>query len=155
MPCRTRLKALLDEEKVPYEHLQHNPEFTSQEIAADTHTPGKQFAKIVVLRIGGKFVLIVLPAPHRIDLEMFKAYFQIPEAVLATEDEMKVLFPDAELGAEPPFGNLYGLPVYISPSLAQSDWITFNAGTHQDAIRMRYEDFVRLARPTKLQFPDF
>ena len=155
MACRTRLKALLDGEKVPYQHLRHDTEYTSQEIAADTHTPGKKFAKIVVLRIGSKFALIVLPAPHRIDLELFKAELQLSDAALATEEEMKSLFPDAEVGAEPPFGNLYGLPVYVSPTLAESDWITFNAGTHQDAIRMRYDDFVRLVQPTKLQFRDF
>jgi Ala-tRNA(Pro) deacylase len=148
---RTRLKSFLDQERVGYQDISHKSDYTSQEIAADTHTPGQRFAKTLVVRIDGRFVLVVLPAHHRLDFERLKFVLDADAAVLANEDEMRRLFPDAEVGAEPPFGNLYGIPVFSSMELAADEWITFNAGTHQDAIRMRYSDFLRLVRPTELE----
>ena len=147
MACRTRLKGFLDREGISYLDIPHEVEYTSQETAEDTHTPGGKFAKTVVVRLVGQFALVVLPASRRLDLEKLKTALGVPSAELATEDEMRQIFPDSELGAEPPFGFLYGLPVVVTPDLAEDGWITFNAGTHEDAIRMKYQDFARLVRP--------
>jgi Ala-tRNA(Pro) deacylase len=151
MSSRTRLKDLLDQERVGYQDVTHKPDYTSQEVAADTHTPGHRFAKTIVVRLDGRFAMVLLPAHHRLDVEHLRFALGALDAALATEEEMKRLFPDAELGAEPPFGSLYGIPVYSSMGLGAEDWITFNAGTHEDAIRMRYADFLRLVGPTELQ----
>lgn len=150
MGSRTRLKAFLERERVAYHDIPHETEYTSQEAAAHTHTPGRKFAKSVVVRADGHYAVVVLPSPHHIDLEALRAAIGAREVELASEEEMKGLFPDAEVGAEPPLGNLYGLRVYVSPALIADDWITFNAGTHQDAIRMKYADFHRLVRPSEL-----
>ena len=147
---RTRLKSYLDEERVSYHDIPHETQYTSQETAANTHTPGRKFVKTVVVRYQGHFAFVVLPAHHRLDLAKLRTALDVSEVALATEDEMKRLIPDAEVGAEPPFGNLYRLPVFSSSALSQDDWITFNAGTHRDAIRMRYPDFVRLVQPSEL-----
>jgi Ala-tRNA(Pro) deacylase len=147
MACRTRLKSFLDRKGISYLDIPHEAEYTSQETAEDTHTPGRKFAKTVVVRLNGQYALVVLPASRRLDLGKLKTALGVPGAELATEDEMRQIFPDSELGAEPPFGFLYGLPVVVTPDLAEDSWITFNAGTHEDAIRMKYQDFARLVRP--------
>ena len=144
----SRLMDLLDKNQVPYRQIHHSPDFTSQETAAHTKTRGREFAKTVVLRIDDGFGLAVLPAPHRIDFESLRRWLNAREIRLATENEMEQLFPDCEVGAEPPIGTLYELPVYVSPLLARDEEITFNAGSHEEAIRMKYDDFARLAKPS-------
>jgi len=146
MTMSARLKELLDKNQIRYTLMTHSPAYTAQAAAATLHVPGKGLAKTVVLRAGEDAVLAVLPAAHHVDLR------KLGEVVgktlrLATEQEFSNLFPDCELGAMPPFGSLYNLPVYVEEALAAEEEIVFNAGTHRDAIRMRYDDFVRLARP--------
>jgi Ala-tRNA(Pro) deacylase len=152
MVTRTnRLLELLDDAAVEYEVIPHRPDFTAQRTAADTHTPGRQFAKTVVLEADGSYALAVLPAHHRVHFARLRELLGT-EINLASEQKVAELFPDCEVGAEPPFGNLYGLPVYVSPELAHDRYITFNGGTHHEAVRMRYADFERLVRPTILDF---
>ena len=112
---------------------------------------GKELAKTVVLLVGEEMILAVLPAPNRVRLDKLAAEVGNPVR-LATEQEFSSLFPDCELGAMPPFGSLYNLPVYVDESLAADEAIVFNAGTHRDAIRMRYDDFVRLTKPRVCSF---
>lgn len=123
-----------------------------QHTAADTFTPGRQFAKAVLLWIDNYYALAVLPADHKIDFGRLRNQLGAAEAGLAREDEIRRLFPDCEVGAEPPFGNLYGMPVLVAGQLAQDDIITFNGGTHEDVVRMRYADFAHLADPIVLDF---
>ena len=147
-----RVTDFLIQHQVPYLQIHHSPDFTSQETAAHTKTPGREFAKTVVLRIDNDFGLAVLPAPHRIDFEALRRWLNAQDIRLATEEEMRSLFPDCEVGAEPPLGGLYELPVYVSPVLARDEEITFNAGSHEEAIRMKYDDFARLTRPSIIHF---
>ncbi|MHC5011363.1 MAG: aminoacyl-tRNA deacylase [Planctomycetota bacterium] len=142
-----RLPATLDKEHVDYEVLPHRRDVMAQETAEDTHTPGLAFAKSVVLEAGKRRVLAVLPASKRVNLDRAAAALGEHEVHLAGEDAMEKIFADCEVGAEPPFGNLYGLEVYVDPALAANEVITFNGGTHREAIRMRYEDFARLVKP--------
>ncbi len=141
-----RVLDLLDHEGVPYQVLHHATDYTAQRTAADTHTPGAAFAKTVIVRIDGRHAMFVIPAHRRVDLS--RAIDMLGEHVsLAFEEEFGELFPDCEPGAEPPFGNLYGMDVSVSPELAEDALITFNAGTHTDAVRMTFADFEQLVNP--------
>lgn len=142
-----RLKRYLNENHAAFEHHIHRTAYTAQQVAAEEHVPGRTVAKTVVLVVNDGFILAVLPAPLRVDVQGMRDALGKSSLRLATETEFAALFPDSETGAMAPFGNLYGLPVYADSSLAGSQEIVFNAGTHRDTIRMRYEDFARLVQP--------
>jgi Ala-tRNA(Pro) deacylase len=151
MPAK-KLKELLEKENVRYVTVKHSPAFTAQEIAASAHVPGKELAKTVVVQLDGKMAMAVLPANQKIALPELCEATGVTKARFATEDEFKTLFPDCETGAMPPFGNLYGMDVYVSRELAEDDEIAFNAGTHTELIRMPYREFERLVHPKTLSF---
>lgn len=151
MSISTRLKNLLDENRIPYTPMAHTTAYTAQGAAATMKISGKELAKTVVLRAGEDTVLAVLPAAQHASLEKLSGLLGKPVR-LATEQEFGDLFPDCELGAMPPFGELYGLPVYVDEALAADEEIVFNAGTHHDAIRLRYSDFAGLAKPIVCAF---
>lgn len=138
------IRAYLDEHTIPYEVIQHRRDYTAQETAAHTHTPGKSFAKTVILRTNGHYVMAVVPAHRHIDFDKVRAVLHCPHVRLATEEEIKTICPDCEVGAMPPIGTIYDLRVFASNELAHEPEITFNAGTHVDAIRLRYRDFQKL-----------
>jgi Ala-tRNA(Pro) deacylase len=151
MSISTRLKSFLDENQVLYSVLTHTMAYTAQGAAATMQISGRELAKTVVLWAGEEMILAVLPAPYHVRLDKLAA--EAGKSVrLATEQEFSNLFPDCELGAMPPFGSLYNLPVYVDESLAADEAIVFNAGTHRDAIRVRYDDFVRLTKPKVCSF---
>ena len=153
MPAK-RLKEFLDGEKVKYVVIQHSPAFTAQEIAASAHISGKELAKTVMVRIDGKMAMAVLPASYKINLDRWKELTGASTLELADEQEFKDLFPGCEIGAMPPFGNLYGMDVMVSNSLAEDEEIAFNAGTHTELIRLSYKDFDTLAKPKVMDFAD-
>jgi Ala-tRNA(Pro) deacylase len=148
MPILGKLREYLDQHHVRYEMLSHPQAFTAQETAAAQHVHGRELAKVVIVRSGGDFAMIVLPAPARVDLQRAAVVLDEPRLALATEDEFASLFPGCEVGAMPPLGNLYGLPVWVDRELGKDEYIVFNAGTHTQTIRMRYADFARLVVPT-------
>ncbi len=151
MSISTRLKSFLDESQIPYSVVTHNTAYTAQGTAATLQISGKELAKSVVLWTGEEMILAVLPAPNHVKLDQLGA--EVGKSLrLATEQEFRSLFPDCELGAMPPFGSLYNLPAYVDESLAADEAIVFNAGTHRDAICMRYDDFVRVAKPQVCSF---
>lgn len=152
MPILTKLREFLDAKKVPYEVLSHRQAFTAQEVAQAQHIPGKELAKVVIVRSGKDFLMAVLPAPYRVDLDRLQSGIGKSGLVLATEQEFKDLFPQCEAGAMPPFGNLYKLPVYVDQTLTQDDEIVFNAGTHTQTVKMKYADFARLVAPQLCSF---
>ncbi|MGB9602989.1 MAG: aminoacyl-tRNA deacylase [Limisphaerales bacterium] len=151
MPSR-KLKEYLDKNGIKYISIQHSPAYTSQEIAAQTHIPGKLLAKTVIVKVEGKMVMVVLPANRKVILPELRSALDAEKVTLATEEEFKELFPDCELGAMPPFGNLYGMEVFVSPELSQEQEIAFNAGTHTELIKMAYKDFERLVQPKVVSF---
>lgn len=146
------LRHFLDEHDARYEIIPHQRDYSAQRTAADTFTPGREFAKCVLLWIDNYYALAVLPADHMIDFEKLREVLGASEAGLAREDEIRRIFPDCEVGAEPPFGNLYGLPVYVAQQLTEDPYITFNAGTHEEAIRMNYQEFASLVEPMTVDF---
>lgn len=151
MPAN-KVRAFLDSRGVKYVTIRHSPAFTAAEVAASAHVAGRDFAKTVMVWIGGHLAMVVLPASRRIVLHDLRELLESPEARLATEAEFRDDFPDCELGAMPPFGNLYGLPVYVAASLAAEKEIAFNAGSHTEIIKMAYADFEDLVKPTVLEF---
>ncbi len=152
MECKDRLERYLRENRVPFE-VQHHPRAVpAQEVAASEHVPGKMLAKTVMVLADGQLVMLAVPAPYQVDLEKVSALLEAGEVRLAEEEEFGDAFPDCEVGAMPPFGNLYGIPVYVEEALAEDEQIIFRAGTHTDTMSVRYADFERLVEPTVAEY---
>jgi Ala-tRNA(Pro) deacylase len=142
-----KVKEFLDQQGIKYVTIRHSAAFTAQEIAAAAHVPGREMAKTVMVKLDGKMAMAVLPASRKVDFTLLRQATGAKQAGLATEQEFKDMFPDCELGAMPPFGNLYGMEVYVSEELARDEEIAFNAASHTELIRLRYRDFERLVKP--------
>ena len=151
MPVK-KLKDFLDQNSVKYTTIGHSRAYTAQEVAASSHIPGKEMAKTVMLKMDGKISMVVLPASCKIDFGLLKKSSGAKEVILASESEFQDLFPDCDVGAMPPFGNLYGMDVYTAEKLAEDDEIAFNAGSHTEIMRLSYKDFERLVKPRVLKF---
>ena len=147
MPIPQNVVQMLKESGVAYEVMQHPQAFTAQEVAATVHVTGKEVAKTVVVNADGKFVMAAIPAPHKLNLKLVKELLGAKELRLATEAELAQLFPECELGAMPPFGNLYNMQVYVSTALKDRKEIIFNACTHTEVIKLSYADFEKLTQP--------
>ncbi|MBI1941154.1 MAG: YbaK/EbsC family protein [Acidobacteria bacterium] len=147
MSIPQRIRDFLEASKVNYEWLPHPEAFTAQEVAHSLHVSGKRLAKTVVLDADGRLVMAVLPASHRLDLHELKAALAVKRLEMLPESELAKIFPDCDLGAIPPLGSLYGMDVWVDGAVAQSEEIVFTAGTHVDAVRIAYSDFVQLAKP--------
>jgi Ala-tRNA(Pro) deacylase len=150
MPVK-KLREFLDSNHIRYVCIGHSRAYTAQEIAASAHIPGKELAKTVMVKIDNKMSMAVLPASHKIDFDLLKMAAGASEVELATEREFKGMFPECEPGAMPPFGNLYGMDVFVEQTLAEDDEIAFNAGSHTELIRLSYEDFTRLVKPRMVE----
>jgi Ala-tRNA(Pro) deacylase len=151
MPA-TKMKEFLDSRGIRYVSIKHSPAFTAQEVAASAHVAGRDFAKTVIVMIGNRMGMVVLPAARRIVLSDLRELLDQPHLRLATEVEFRAAFPDCELGAMPPFGNLYGMPVYVASALAEEPEIAFNAGSHTEIVKMAFADFDAAVRPIILDF---
>lgn len=147
MAISAQLKALLDGAKVKYTAMKHPVVYTAQEIAAAQHVPGRQLAKCVLVNTDRGPVLAVLPAAQLIDLKQLKALLKAKTLAIGKEADIKQQFPDVEVGAMSPFGNLYQVPVVMDRALGESEEVVFNAGSHTDTIKMRYQDMVGLITP--------
>jgi len=148
MSCKEKLEAFLREHSVPFEVHHHPPAYTAQRVAQAEHVSGRLVVKVVMAFADGKMVMLAVPAHRNANLARAAETAGANEVRLAHEDEFAAAFPDCEVGAMPPFGNLYGIPVYADRELAEDETIVFNAGTHEDAIHMKYGDFERLVEPT-------
>ncbi|HZT29526.1 MAG TPA: YbaK/EbsC family protein [Gemmataceae bacterium] len=151
MPA-TKLKEFLDAHQVKYVTIRHSAAYTAQEIAALAHIRGKELAKTVMVKVDGKMAMAVLPASFKISIDLLKKAAGAASVELAAEAEFKSLFPDCETGAMPPFGNLYGISVFACASLSKDTEIAFNAGSHNELIRMAYKDFEALVQPAIAEF---
>jgi Ala-tRNA(Pro) deacylase len=151
MPLK-KLREFFDAHRIPFKAIRHVQAFTAQEIAASAHIPARQLAKTVIVKIDGTMTMAVLPASYRVDLEALKSATGAGKVELATEKEFKDLFSDCEIGAMPPFGNLYGLEVYVAESLAKDGEIAFKAGTHTDLVKISYKDFEAHVKPKLAKF---
>jgi Ala-tRNA(Pro) deacylase len=153
MSALERLRTHLEEQGAGFEVHEHAEAFTAQELAQAEHVPGRAVAKVVMAVSDGGLLMLVLPASYGVNLERLAA--ALGRSVrLAHEEEFTPVFPDCDAGAMPPFGNLYGLTVYVDPSLATDPRIVFQAGTHTHTIAMAYTDFARLVGPEVVSFAD-
>ena len=147
MPAR-KLKEYLEREHVPFTSIVHDETYTAQETAQAAHVPGYELAKTVMVELDGKMAMIVVPATRKVILQDLREVTGAARVRFATEEQFKNLFPDCEVGAMPPFGNLYGMEVYVAPGLAADEEIAFNAGSHTEVVKMAFADFDRLVHPT-------
>jgi Ala-tRNA(Pro) deacylase len=143
----TKLKDFLDQQKIKYAVITHSEAFTAEEIAVTSHVPKKEIAKTVIVKLDDKMTMAVVPATDMVDLRLLKKSLGATKAELASEDEFKDRFPQCEVGAMPPFGNLFDMDVIIADDFTRDGAIVFNAGTHRDLVRMAYRDFERLVQP--------
>ncbi len=151
MPVQ-KLKEFLDSHNVKYVTISHSRAFTAQETAATAHVPVKELVKTVMVKISGKMAMAVLPASCKVDFDLLKKATRAATIEIASEKEFKDLFPDCEIGAMPPFGNLYGMDVFVAESLTEDKEIAFNAGSHRELVKMAYKDFERLVKPKIVKF---
>lgn len=147
-----RMVEYLDRNSIKYVATTHSPAYTATEVALIAHLPGKEVAKTVMINIDGKMCMAVLSSSYMVDFALLQKALQAKDVELASETDFKELFPECELGAMPPLGNLFGFDVIVDRSLKGSDEIVFNAGNHRELIRMAYADFERLVRPKVLSF---
>lgn len=146
MPAQ-QLKSFLDNHHVKYNTISHSPEYTAARTAQSAHIPGKELAKTVIVKVDGEFAMAVLPASKHVSLSRLKKATGAKNAEIASEAEFERLFPDCELGAMPPFGNLYDMGVYVAEQLSEDDEIAFNAGSHTELVQLAYSDFDKLVHP--------
>lgn len=146
MPCMN-VKEFLNNQGIDYEIILHRPSDTARATASASHIPASKLAKTVMAKVDGELCMVVVPACRRLDLAALKAASGANSVVLAREDEFQDLFPGCEPGAMPPFGSLYGLPVWMDEEVACDPQIVFNAGSHTELVRMAYEDFAHLVSP--------
>ena len=151
MPVQ-KLKEFLDSHNIKYVVISHSRAFTAQETAASAHVPAKELAKTVMVKMNGKMAMTVLPASCKVDFDLLKKDTGAATIEIANEKEFKDLFPDCEIGAMPPFGNLYGMDVFVAESLTEDKEIAFNAGSHRELVKMAYKDFERLVKPKIVKF---
>jgi Ala-tRNA(Pro) deacylase len=142
-----KLKEFLDSNNITYNTIMHSPSYTAQEIAASAHISGKEVVKTVLVKIDGKMTMVVLPASNKIDLGLLKKAVGADMVELAAEQEFESRFPDCDIGAMPPFGNLYGMDVFVADKLTSDEEIVFNAGSHTELIKLAYKDFEKLVKP--------
>lgn len=151
MPVK-KLKDFLNDHKVKYVTIKHSTAYTTQEIAASAHIPGKEMAKTVIIKVDGKMAMAVLPASNKIDFALLKKSIGAKNIQLASEQEFEYTFPQCDVGAMPPFGNLYDMEVYVAESLTEDEEIAFNAGSHSELMKVAYKDFERLVNPKIVKF---
>lgn len=152
MPILTTLREFLEANNVPYSVHSHPTAYTAQEIAALQRVKGRQLAKVVMVKAGVTPIMLVLPADRRVDFEKLKDVLRAAEVRLAPESEFRDLFPGCDLGAMPPFGNLYGLTVYADRTLERDDEIVFNAGTHTLTAKVAFRHYTALVKPVMAEF---
>jgi Ala-tRNA(Pro) deacylase len=146
MPAQ-RLKQMLDQNNIKYISINHSPAYTARETAASTFIPRREFAKTIIVDLDGEKVMAVLSASRHVDVSALGDLAQAGEARLATEDEFRELFPDCELGAMPPFGSLYDMRVFVDEMVTEVDDLCFNAGTHEQILRMVCSEYLKLEQP--------
>ncbi len=151
MPVR-KLKEFLDNNNIKYVTIFHSQAYTAQEVAASAHIPGKELAKTVMVKMDGKMAMAVLTASDKVAFDSLKEAVGASKVELANEQEFEDLFPGCEIGAMPPFGNLYEMQVFVEENLTEDTEIAFNAGSYTELIKLSYKDFERLVKPTVVKF---
>ncbi|MCU7940660.1 MAG: YbaK/EbsC family protein [gamma proteobacterium symbiont of Bathyaustriella thionipta] len=151
MTCKT-LKEFLDDQDVKYVSINHSRAYTAQEIAESAHVSGNDFAKVVMLNADEKMIMAVLPAPDKVELKLLRQVLGVRHVIFADENDFQDHFPGCEVGAMPPFGNLFGIRVILAKTLCSSTTISFNSGVHTEIIQMDYDNYIKLVNPEIMDF---
>jgi Ala-tRNA(Pro) deacylase len=151
MPVK-KLKQFLDENRVKYVSIMHSKAYTAPEVAASAHIPGRAMAKVVIVELDGEMAMAVLPSNRKVVLQDLREITGSDQVRFASEEKFQNRFPDCEIGAMPPFGNLYDMEVFVAESLVSNSDIAFNAGSHEEVIKLAYRDFERLVKPNVMSF---
>lgn len=146
-----KLEAVLKENNIPYRIIPHTAAYTAQQTAEMAHIPGREVIKPVLLKADGRLIMVIEPANLKINLKELEKLLKVKKIELATESEFKDKFPDSEVGAMPPFGELYGVESYIDEILSKDETVVFNGGNHTELVEMKFKDFERIAKPHKLR----
>ena len=149
----SKLKQYLDDNEIKFVTVSHSAAYTAQEVAAVAHISGKELAKTVMVKVNGELAMAVLPASQYVDFEVLAEAAGGATVEMAGEEEFESRFPDCEMGAMPPFGNLYDMNVYLSPALAEDEEVAFNAGSHTELVKLKYSDYERLVEPAIVKLP--
>lgn len=148
MSISTTLESCLQSKPNQYEIFHHSRTTNSMATAEAAHIPGNRLAKTVILEDELGYAAAVLPATRHLSLselsEQTGRRFQ-----LASEDDVRELFKDCELGAVPPIAMAYGMPTYLDESLAHEPDVYFEAGDHEALIHMRSEQFLELMQDSR------
>jgi Ala-tRNA(Pro) deacylase len=152
MNTLAKIKQHLEQNNIPYKVMLHEEVYTAQQLAQALHVPGKELVKAVIIRADDRYCMAVLSSIRKIDLSALKTHLHAAMLTIVTEQELKALFPETEIGAMPPLGHLFSMEVWVDASLTTEEYITFNAGTHYEAIRIHYTDFERLTLPHVASF---
>lgn len=139
--------SFLKRNNIDYRVIEHRTTYTASQTAEAAHIPGKKFAKVVVMKMKDDLSLFVIPADSHIDFKALAKETHCPQLTMAREYEFMNAFDDCEVGAMPPFGELYNMKVYLANSLSHQDWLAFNAGSHSELIRLKARDFLALVHP--------
>ncbi len=151
MPAKI-LRKFLDENNIKYINIDHSPAYTAREVAASAFVPRREFAKSIIVDLDGETAMAVVSASRHVDLDALAELAGVSVARLATESEFQEVFTDCEVGAMPPFGNLYGVRVFLDQMVRDVDDVCFNAGSHIQILRMECDDYVRLVEPVVGEF---
>jgi len=147
-----KIRKYLDENDVHYEIIDHRVEYTAQRVAESIHIHGQEVAKTVIIKVDGELHMAVVSSSQMVDISFLQKIFGTKEIVLADEKDFEDIFPDCEVGAMPPFGNLYKMKMFISEKLSTQQEFVFNAGSHGNLIKIRYYDYERLIHPMIVNF---
>jgi Ala-tRNA(Pro) deacylase len=147
-----KLRDFLDKHNIQYVTSSHSLAYTAQETAAAAHIAGQELAKTVMVKIEDKLAMAVVPASFKVNLDLLRKATGANKVELAHEQEFGSMFPESEVGAMPPFGNLYGMEVFVDESLSHDEEIAFNAGSHTELMKLAYKDFERLINPKVASF---
>ncbi len=150
----SKLKVFLDDHRVRYVVIAHSSVFTAREVAASVHVAGKDVVKCVMVKADDRPWMVAMTSNQRLNLDKLKSELGAKDVRLEHENEFKGIFEDCEVGAMPPFGNLYGIPVLADAALFEDEEIVFNAGNHRTVVRMSFADYHRLVSPRKGQVAD-
>lgn len=147
-----KLREYLKKNNISFEVIRHPVAYSSSQTAHIAHVHGYEMAKPVMVKVNGKLIMVVMTANQKVNLSLLKALYGTQDVVLASENDFAATFSDCEMGAMPPFGNLYGIDEIISDELTKDEEIVFNGGTHSELIKMKYRDFEHLIHPRIVNF---
>ncbi len=147
MAVSPSIQEYLRRSDVEYTVFPHSRAYTAAEEAALSAVPERNWAKVVICFVDEDPVQAVVPADCDVDFHRLARLMNARDVRMATEDELEWMFPDCEAGAMPPLGPLYRQLVIVDARLTEDEEIAFNAGTHANAIQMRYVDFAKLVHP--------